>query len=131
MTAWPTLIRSHIDFRFYTREATFLHKFQTKDVVSGVKHTLLVIFCMSLQVKHWMDPQLIPYGWGLFSEKEEVILVEQEEEEENTKEKQELMGSHMVVPPNIGRIVVPQKTSSALSQKDQRRRSPHFCNLQR
>ena len=24
------------------------------------------------QVKHWMDPQLIPYGWGLFTEKDEV-----------------------------------------------------------
>ena len=24
------------------------------------------------QVKHWMDPALIPYGWGLFSEGEEV-----------------------------------------------------------
>merc|ERR1719458_455438 len=35
------------------------------------------------EVKHWMDPQLIPYGWGLFSEKEEVILVEQEEEDVN------------------------------------------------
>ena len=25
------------------------------------------------QVKHWMDPQIIPYGWGLFSEGEEVV----------------------------------------------------------
>ena len=25
------------------------------------------------QVKHWMDPQIIPYGWGLFSEGEEVM----------------------------------------------------------
>ena len=30
------------------------------------------------EVKHWMDPKLIPYGWGLFREEmeEEVILVE-------------------------------------------------------
>ena len=29
--------------------------------------------CGLLQkVKHWMDPQLIPYGWGLFKEEEEV-----------------------------------------------------------
>lgn len=28
------------------------------------------------EVKHWMDPQIIPYGWGLFSEGEEVIVVE-------------------------------------------------------
>ena len=33
-----------------------------------------------------MDPQLIPYGWGLFSEKEEVILVEQQEEDVKEKE---------------------------------------------
>jgi len=39
------------------------------------------------EVKHWMDPQLIPYGWGLFTEKDEVILVEQEEEEETKEEK--------------------------------------------
>ena len=55
-----------------------------------------------------MDPQLIPYGWGLFSEKEEVILVEQEEEED-AKEKEVLMSSHMVNPPNMGssRMVIP------------------------
>ena len=29
-----------------------------------------------LQVKHWMDPALIPYGWGLFSEGEEVGQIE-------------------------------------------------------
>ena len=29
--------------------------------------------CGFLQkVKHWMDPKLIPYGWGLFKEEEEV-----------------------------------------------------------
>ena len=29
--------------------------------------------CGLLQkVKHWMDPQLIPYGWGLYKEEEEV-----------------------------------------------------------
>ena len=52
-----------------------------------------------------MDPQLIPYGWGLFSEKEEVILVEQEDEEA----KKVLMDS-MVVPTNMdntGKTVVP------------------------
>ena len=27
------------------------------------------------QVKHWMDPQIIPYGWGLFSEGEEVRVI--------------------------------------------------------
>ena len=27
------------------------------------------------EVKHWMDPKLIPYGWGLFKEDEEQILV--------------------------------------------------------
>ena len=24
------------------------------------------------EVKHWMDPKLIPYGWGLFKEDEEI-----------------------------------------------------------
>lgn len=39
------------------------------------------------EVKHWMDPQIIPYGWGLFSEGEEVIVVENEDgEEEGVKE---------------------------------------------
>ena len=32
-----------------------------------------------MQVKHWMDPRLIPYGWGLFQEEEEVIVIEREE----------------------------------------------------
>ena len=30
------------------------------------------------EVKHWMDPKIIPYGWGLFREdtmEEDVILV--------------------------------------------------------
>jgi len=27
------------------------------------------------EVKHWMDPKLIPYGWGLFKEDDEQILV--------------------------------------------------------
>merc|ERR1719400_220038 len=30
------------------------------------------------EVKHWMDPQLIPYGWGLYKEEEEVITIEKE-----------------------------------------------------
>ena len=47
-----------------------------------VKNFLVVmIICFSFfsskcgllqKVKHWMDPQLIPYGWGLFKEEEEV-----------------------------------------------------------
>ena len=28
------------------------------------------------EVKHWMDPKIIPFGWGLFWEKDEVIAVE-------------------------------------------------------
>jgi len=28
------------------------------------------------EIKHWVDPRLIPYGWGLFSEDEEVIVIE-------------------------------------------------------
>merc|ERR1711963_1307555 len=37
------------------------------------------VFLLSLQkVKHWMDPHLIPYGWGLFKEEEEVITIEKE-----------------------------------------------------
>jgi len=34
------------------------------------------------EVKHWMDPALIPYGWGLFSEGEEVIVVERGTQDE-------------------------------------------------
>ena len=52
---------------------------------------------VAFQVKHWMDPQLIPYGWGLFSEKEEVILVEQQEENVNEK------GMLVDTPHNIGK----------------------------
>ena len=39
------------------------------------------------QVKHWIDPQIIPFGWGLFSGDERVVVEEervlpaQEEEE--------------------------------------------------
>ena len=63
-----------------------------------------------------MDPQLIPYGWGLFSEKEEVILVEQQVED--VKEKEVLMD----IPPNMGnhliRIVTqrPEVAESSLLQ---------------
>ena len=29
------------------------------------------------EVKHWIDPRLIPFGWGLFDvEDEEVIVIE-------------------------------------------------------
>jgi len=38
------------------------------------------------EVKHWMDPALIPYGWGLFSEGEEVIVVERGTEDEKVEE---------------------------------------------
>ena len=40
------------------------------------------------EVKHWMDPKIIPYGWGqfeesegwgLFEERESVIMVEKGE----------------------------------------------------
>jgi len=30
------------------------------------------------EVKHWMDPQLIPFGWGLFKDDQEVITIERE-----------------------------------------------------
>ena len=28
------------------------------------------------EVKHWMDPKIIPFGWGLFGEQDEVIVIE-------------------------------------------------------
>lgn len=28
------------------------------------------------EVKHWMDPRLIPFGWGLFDMDDEVIVIE-------------------------------------------------------
>ena len=28
------------------------------------------------EVKHWMDPRLIPFGWGLFDLDDEVIVIE-------------------------------------------------------
>ena len=29
------------------------------------------------EVRHWMDPDLIPFGWGLFKEeKDEVMVIE-------------------------------------------------------
>jgi hypothetical protein len=27
------------------------------------------------EVKHWVDPKIIPFGWGLFVENDEVITV--------------------------------------------------------
>ena len=27
------------------------------------------------EVKHWMDPKIIPFGWGLFAEEGDEILV--------------------------------------------------------
>merc|ERR1712032_111316 len=30
------------------------------------------------EVKHWMDPRLIPFGWGLFDLDDEVIVIERE-----------------------------------------------------
>ena len=27
------------------------------------------------EVKHWMDPKIIPFGWGLFAEEEDDVLV--------------------------------------------------------
>ena len=28
------------------------------------------------EVKHWMDPKLIPFGWGFFNEQEEKLSVD-------------------------------------------------------
>merc|ERR1711878_239371 len=33
------------------------------------------------EVKHWMDPRLIPFGWGMFDlDTDEVIVIEREPE---------------------------------------------------
>ena len=29
----------------------------------------------SHEVKHWMDPKIIPFGWGLFAEEGDEVLV--------------------------------------------------------
>ena len=47
-----------------------------------------------VQVKHWMDPRIIPFGWGLFTEEDEVIVIENEPEKQEdvqrtTKEKED------------------------------------------
>ena len=31
------------------------------------------------EVKHWVDPAIIPYGWGLFEDDDEVLVIEREE----------------------------------------------------
>ena len=31
------------------------------------------------EVKHWVEPAIIPYGWGLFEDDDEVIVIEREE----------------------------------------------------
>ena len=31
------------------------------------------------EVKHWVEPAIIPYGWGLFEDDDEVLVIEQEE----------------------------------------------------
>ena len=31
------------------------------------------------EVKHWVDPAIIPYGWGLFEDDDEVLVIEKEE----------------------------------------------------
>ena len=33
------------------------------------------------EVKHWMDPKIIPYGWGLFGEQDEIIVIETGEDD--------------------------------------------------
>ena len=45
-----------------------------------------------------MDPRIIPFGWGLFSEgkEEEVIVIEREEREEDKEEEEE--GREKVLP---------------------------------
>ena len=43
------------------------------EVVCNIQQTKVIGLRKSFQVKHWMDPQIIPYGWGLFSEGEEVM----------------------------------------------------------
>jgi len=30
------------------------------------------------EVKHWMDPKIIPFGWGLFRDDDEVLVIERE-----------------------------------------------------
>ena len=31
------------------------------------------------EVKHWVEPAIIPYGWGLFEDDDEVLVIEREE----------------------------------------------------
>ena len=31
------------------------------------------------EVKHWVEPDIIPYGWGLFEDDDEVLVIEREE----------------------------------------------------
>ena len=31
------------------------------------------------EVKHWVDPHIIPYGWGLYQDDDEVLVIEKEE----------------------------------------------------
>ena len=33
------------------------------------------------EVKHWVDPKIIPFGWGLFGEQDEIIVIETGKEE--------------------------------------------------
>ena len=28
------------------------------------------------EVKHWMDPNIIPFGWGLYNEADEVMTID-------------------------------------------------------
>ena len=30
------------------------------------------------EVKHWVEPAIIPYGWGLFEDDDEVLVIERE-----------------------------------------------------
>ena len=47
------------------------------------------------KVKHWMDPKLIPYGWGLFRDDDEVLVIERGIKNDNKLQRQNVTNNHI------------------------------------
>jgi len=64
------------------------------------------------EVKHWMDPEIIPFGWGLFTDDEEVVVIEGEEGEMPLCVTDLISNRDILNTSSINSIVVNSRTNS-------------------
>jgi len=76
------------------------------------------------EVKHWMDPEIIPFGWGLFTNDEEVVVIEGEECEMPLCVSELISSRDILNTSSINSIVVNSRTNSTNEMENLLNSSP-------